>query len=169
VAEVCVEDCVERECRIVAVQCSVCGCSIDNSRFGHACDELVGETYTLGWAERVADRVAVELPDGSEIIILLPFRGSKETAERVEVAVVVGDSIERAHIHKADRVVICEVDTREILVQSRCDGWCEDCLPFSFSIVTNLINGTLFEVGAEVVVESVVLTLILANLDDVER
>lgn len=61
VREVGVQLAAERECHVAVVESAVCGSVIVDRLACQASDELVGESHTLAWAERISMRIAVVL------------------------------------------------------------------------------------------------------------
>lgn len=59
--EVGIQLATERECHVAVVKSTVCGSVIVDRLACQASNELVGESYTLTWAERIAMGIAVVL------------------------------------------------------------------------------------------------------------
>jgi hypothetical protein len=78
VCEVGVQLATERKCHVAVVESAVRGSTVVDRLACQASNELVGETYTLTWAERIAMGIAVVL-----VKSLLVVRNARSGSKRM--------------------------------------------------------------------------------------
>lgn len=120
---------------------------------GETRHKLVGEADALSWAERVAGAKTVEFEEGLEVVVIRPFGGSEECAERRQRGQgVLCNGIEGAEVHEGQSVGVGEVGAGEGGVEAGGDGRGEGGEKFLFGGGGDAVeSGGVFECGAETV------------------
>lgn len=103
------------------------------------------------------------------IIVLMPLSLAEQRAERADGSGVQSDSVERTEIHHVDRLNGRQVRTRQIDVQAIADGHRKDVGPLLLRGVRDATKPTFFKVGADLMVQRVVQTQVLGDLQDLIR
>jgi hypothetical protein len=103
------------------------------------------------------------------VIVLMPLLLAEQRAERADGSGVRSDSVERTEIHHVDRLNGRQVRTRQIDVQAIANRHRKDVGPLLLRGIRDATRPTFFKVGANLMVQRVVQTQVLGDLQDLIR
>ncbi len=129
-------------------------------------DQLVGEPDAARRPQRAAVPVPVPLPQRLVVVVGAPLVGREEPAERRQPPAPVRHRVVRAQVHHGDRLLERQVGPpQQLAVQPAGDRRREDLEPRELRLPPAV--GPLFERGAQLVAQRIVILLALGDDQDV--